>query len=476
MKKILGIFIAICVVLSTMLAMTATAEDASSIMRINLFQKSARVDHGSAPGEVVYNDDGSITMKSDFFNMQHQVRYKIADKEALTNALNLANSDDGDGLLHMTVSNILCSQMYNDEEQPKKGIEIKLILSTTAAARAEGKQAEFVAQSWVAYGQQKDFKIGIDETYTGEDFSGAIVIAQNYSVNGGAGNLEIVFSDFYATTGETVTGHTVTIPTVDPNLKTSKFLTFSDKTREQAYGNPPDRVTYDDNGGVTIKSFNTKQQHQVDYYFRNEEETNTALAVANREGGTGTVECTVTVLAATDANGNEGKVEVQLTLFSKEDVNGYRPETQVVQAWQAVGTTKTYYMDISGYKSFEHCGNFKICVQNYWYYDEAGNLVEHPDWDSGKTYKSAEMAPTVYFSPVYVSEKRWDEANVIYGDANGDEKITMADVLLLRKYLAKWNVEINLEAADANADTKVTMADVLLLRKYLAKWNVVLGK
>ena len=64
----------------------------------------------------------------------------------------------------------------------------------------------------------------------------------------------------------------------------------------------------------------------------------------------------------------------------------------------------------------------------------------------------------------------------MYGDANEDGKITMADVLILRKYLAKWSVTLNADNADANADGKINMADVLLLRKYLAKWDVTLGK
>ena len=51
----------------------------------------------------------------------------------------------------------------------------------------------------------------------------------------------------------------------------------------------------------------------------------------------------------------------------------------------------------------------------------------------------------------------------------------MADVLLLRKYLAKWDVTLDLVNADCNADDKINMADVLLLRKYLAKWDVTLG-
>lgn len=63
-----------------------------------------------------------------------------------------------------------------------------------------------------------------------------------------------------------------------------------------------------------------------------------------------------------------------------------------------------------------------------------------------------------------------------YGDVNNDGKINAADVLLLRKYLSKWEVAINLDNADCNADGKVNAADVLLLRKYLAKWDVKLGK
>ena len=66
-------------------------------------------------------------------------------------------------------------------------------------------------------------------------------------------------------------------------------------------------------------------------------------------------------------------------------------------------------------------------------------------------------------------------STAVYGDANEDGKINMADVLLLRKYLAKWNVTLNEANADVNGDTKINMADVLLLRKYLAKWNVTLG-
>ena len=67
------------------------------------------------------------------------------------------------------------------------------------------------------------------------------------------------------------------------------------------------------------------------------------------------------------------------------------------------------------------------------------------------------------------------EKTVIYGDANGDGKINLLDLIAMRKYLAKWNIEIDTVAADCNADGKVNLLDLILLRKYLAKWNVVLG-
>jgi hypothetical protein len=63
---------------------------------------------------------------------------------------------------------------------------------------------------------------------------------------------------------------------------------------------------------------------------------------------------------------------------------------------------------------------------------------------------------------------------IVYGDADGDGVPTNKDVVLLKQYLADWNVEI-FDGADADGDGAPTNKDVVLLKQYLADWDVTLG-
>ncbi len=62
------------------------------------------------------------------------------------------------------------------------------------------------------------------------------------------------------------------------------------------------------------------------------------------------------------------------------------------------------------------------------------------------------------------------EETVFYGDTDRNGRVTIADVLLIRKYLAGIIDEnkIDVNAADVDGNGRVTIADVLLVRKYLA--------
>lgn len=63
--------------------------------------------------------------------------------------------------------------------------------------------------------------------------------------------------------------------------------------------------------------------------------------------------------------------------------------------------------------------------------------------------------------------------NFYYGDVDNSDKIDAADVLYLRRYLAKWKnyTKIPLDAVDLDADGKVTIRDLTILERHIAGWN-----
>ena len=63
--------------------------------------------------------------------------------------------------------------------------------------------------------------------------------------------------------------------------------------------------------------------------------------------------------------------------------------------------------------------------------------------------------------------------DVVYGDFNHDSKVTVKDVFILQRHVAKWpdyaTID-NVEGADLNTDSKVTVKDVFILQRHVAKW------
>lgn len=68
-----------------------------------------------------------------------------------------------------------------------------------------------------------------------------------------------------------------------------------------------------------------------------------------------------------------------------------------------------------------------------------------------------------------------EEISFVYGDADGDGKINMLDVLLIRKYIAKQPVTPDITACDVTHDSVINMLDVLKIRKFIAKHPVDLA-
>ena len=59
--------------------------------------------------------------------------------------------------------------------------------------------------------------------------------------------------------------------------------------------------------------------------------------------------------------------------------------------------------------------------------------------------------------------------NLVYGDANDDNSVTAADVLIIRQYVAEITEDLHYLASDVNDDGKITAADVLLIRQFIAE-------
>jgi len=61
-----------------------------------------------------------------------------------------------------------------------------------------------------------------------------------------------------------------------------------------------------------------------------------------------------------------------------------------------------------------------------------------------------------------------DESEAVFGDINGDGKLTVSDATILQKHLAGMSVTINVERADINDDGKITISDATYIQKVLA--------
>lgn len=64
---------------------------------------------------------------------------------------------------------------------------------------------------------------------------------------------------------------------------------------------------------------------------------------------------------------------------------------------------------------------------------------------------------------------------LIYGDANRDGKIALADVSAILMSIAKWDVDLCIAAADVSMNGKCDLSDVSTLLKWIAGWNISLA-
>lgn len=105
------------------------------------------------------------------------------------------------------------------------------------------------------------------------------------------------------------------------------------------------------------------------------------------------------------------------------------------------------------------------------YIDQGSNLM-------GKIYGYAGSAAEQYAKANGCEFIKIDETGAMLGDINGDDKITLMDVVKLRKFMVGgYDVTVDQQQADVNMDGKISMMDIILLRKYVVGgYGVILGE
>ncbi len=148
--------------------------------------------------------------------------------------------------------------------------------------------------------------------------------------------------------------------------------------------------------------------------------------------------------------------------------------------WQVQNSTGGWVMGnhAHSYDSWQHNGtqHWKVCSCG-----AQANVGAHT-WDDGViTTEPTQTTPGVRtYSCTTCGRVKTESIPVAchYGDANLDGKANGADIILLARHLAKWDLSLSsaqLLAMDINADGNINGADIILFARYLAKWNVSLG-
>ena len=100
--------------------------------------------------------------------------------------------------------------------------------------------------------------------------------------------------------------------------------------------------------------------------------------------------------------------------------------------------------------------------------DMGDGRISGADFSTGKIVVSVGTAPSKIVRTLIIDLS----GMTVYGDANGDNKVSISDAAAMLKYIAKWDVAINIINADMDSNSKVNISDVSIVLKKIAGWNI----
>ena len=405
--------------------------------------------------KIVFNEDGSFTMDSDNYkNVGIRAVFSIDDgfKNNLEQAQKNADDAYAKNVQAAKDKAEKAGKEFDESTVSKVNPFYNIRYRIEKAMQKDGKNF-YMRDAMVYYGFVKNDGTLLPVVHSGGDmyrdittsFSLAYKLfndSGNNLVDGDATMLESfddvqgIFFEIYHWTaydkGITVGGLTATGTPQISEFKAPEIGTEDeavavkwDPKYQQDYSNGPYKCTYSADNGKTEEYKKTKQSgwmkyehdgctNQLQTYFKfDRDQFNKAVLIANKETGSHKMKITFQLDSCVDQNGKPVKAQVDIT------ANFYNGSYKtILNEWQEPGTSETYVFDVSDW-DINCIAGIRVAVQNYWYYDANGELVEYkkkaegdPDTDaSGSSIKYGTgverifINPTVRISPIEVYEE-----------------------------------------------------------------------
>lgn len=433
-KKILSLVLVIVLCFSTIVVSSLSVNgDTNGALAFEFRKKDYDANAtNNAPLLVTCNNDGSMRMQTDRIKQQYQMIFKVSDaaQQTLADAIeDTCENYDGALTMRVDVNDALtayggkCSPKVQVQllGEPKNGvIDWTNIIADTGGAKQAPEQTSFYSFDLSKY---------IDEEYN-NDIKYVYVRVECYDWGCGSGKgtmPDVTFYPIYVDTGAPSESISRSTAKPDPNQKT--FFKFTNKSRnDYDYGpatlsyssdcvnwKSAGRATEADYGYLRMLQPNAVQQMQVSYNYNGiEDEAKNALNIAKTEGNSGKVKFRLSLDKCVDDYGNNTIAEVSYMMTFTKGIESKAPESISGACWQYPGTTRTYYIDVTGISHYSQLDSIVFRVQNYWYYKKDGTLFDYDasvraeggtpnEQDAIKLgYKMCRIKPTVVVSPLTV--------------------------------------------------------------------------
>lgn len=444
-KKILSLILVVVLCFSTVVVSSLTANGSGDRTLAFKFRDQDYLTgrYDNIPSSVTCGNDGSMTMTSSKIQKQYQMAFKVdgSNKENLKDAIEEA-CEFYDASLTMEVYVKSAKNAYGGDCSPS--IDIQLQNSSGKVIAKTGLNRQSPEQTNVFY----SFDVmQFAETGYNYEIAYVYVVVQCYDWACGGGNgtcPEVTFYPITVDDGQTSEQRSYETVPPDPNQVT--FFQFTPKTN-MPYDNGPSTIRYSsdcaswktsgrateaDYGYIELKQNNPVEQMQVNYSFVGfEDMAQNAVNIAKADGNSGKVKFRVNLAKCTDPNGKPTIAEISIMMIFQQGITAKAPEMITLAAWQYPGTTRTYYIDVTGISHKSQLNTVAFKVQNYWYYDKDGQLFDYdamirkeggtPDESTAIAagYSKCRIKPEVVISPMTVAGA--DEASA----TNTDYKLVL---------------------------------------------------